>query len=305
MLHNELIGWNVPVTELSPVINDKIFLQKVAPSIKEFQKKPLASKSINKMWNVFYGELGSLNGFKYSVTRCPTFTKEEIARFEERDKMVILLPPEIFTPEGLEAVCKVFPLRMSWTDDSKEVLKIFHSSKKGSCVATEMQSSAPYTTQSEYKLRGEIAKQRLNIIESSLNSEVDINTVEKQRRKLNNNIGRLPDFITPLSGYSKDQLGEKIKSEGGHGIGICTYMIASKLYQLITGFPFDLDTFSRVPGSFYKKDVSLAISSTPKGYFRVSLCPPDRQFSSLGVRSELVINEKKHIWQRFVIGTVA
>lgn len=292
-LYKELSGWKIPV-ESSPARNDKLFLERVAPVIKEYQENPITSKSINKVWRGFWGMLGDINGFKYRVPRCPPLTREEIESFEKKDKMVLLLPPEISTPEGLKGLSKVFPLSMSWTDDPKEVLKISNNSK-GGCFITKMKSSAPYTTQSEYESREKILKPLGDILHSVFS--------EEQVKKIINKVGEIP-YITPPGGYSKDQLEEKVKSDGELGMGISTFMVASKFFQLISGEPFDVRTFSRIPGSLYGEE-ALAITSKPDGCFSVLKCPSDRSYPILGIRSVAIISEKNHIWQRFTGGKVA
>jgi len=223
---------------------DRQFRKDVAPYILKYKSEPHTPELINETWQGFWGALGKSVGFEYIVPQCK-FTKEEIAGIERKHRAVLLLPDDIFKPEGLGKLCKVFPVRMRGASDQKELSKIFNSSGEGGCVVTEMQLFAP------------------NMI---------------------------------AGGYDQFGLTKKIEFDGGVGQRLATYIVASKFCQLVMrGHQFDEhEIWSRIIGSTYEGE-ALAASSDSNGYIELRRCPPNKQSSNLGGRSEF----KTEFWKDF------
>jgi hypothetical protein len=286
-MFKELAPRETSAIDLRIVENDRRFLRSMDPIVKRYKEGSVTSKSINNLGKGIYGVIEEISGFKYTFRRCPRLTQEEITRIDEKDKMVLLLAPEIFTREGLAGLCKVFPLSMGWTTDPKDILNITHNPKRGGCVVTEKGLEAPFTTRSEYELRDNIKMGLYNISIRHNNKEL----IEK----IKGQVGDL--YKTPTGGYSEEELIKKAKSEGGFGLGIPHYMIASKLSQIITGVPLDVNTFVRIPGSSHNGE-PLVIGTNSYGHFHVFKSPKSSQV--LGIRSGLMIEKDNSIWQSFI-----
>lgn len=198
----ELGQWQIPSAELSPAKTYRLFRKSVAPFIQEYQSKSiehkLTPKLINDTWQAFWRVLGSVVDYKYRVPECK-FSQEQIDRSEEQRRIILLLPDDIFTTEGLVRLMKVFSL--NWTGDLKDLKKIeriSHSTKIGGCIDVENQLSAPYSVDggySEPELRKRIESggrrhgQRLpTYIVASMFSQL----VEGQPFDFNDTCSRLP-----------------------------------------------------------------------------------------------------------------
>lgn len=118
-------------------------IQDVAPYIKRYESEPHTPELINETWRGFFGD-------KYEVPLCDR-SAEEIVILEKKGRRVLLLPDEIFKPEGLVKLCEdIHWMRDSWVIDPKNAQKIRHSSIEGGCIDVEMQITPPYTTPNGY-----------------------------------------------------------------------------------------------------------------------------------------------------------
>lgn len=150
----ELRQWQIPAMELSTAKIDRLFRRSVAPFIQEYQSKSvehkLTPKLINDTWQAFWRGLGGVVDYKYRVPVCK-LTQEKIDKIEEQRRTILLLPDDIFTPQGIVRLMKVFPL--NWTGDLKglkETERISHNTKRGGCIDVENQLSAPYSVDGGY-----------------------------------------------------------------------------------------------------------------------------------------------------------
>ncbi len=96
-------------------------------------------------------------------------------------------------------------------------------------------------------------------------------------------------------GYREQELVDRITADGKHGMRLPTYLVGSEFSQLLTGQYFDINTRSRLPGSYCEGRVLIAnFNSEGKAYvdgYRL----PQGHGTVLGGRSEGVTKELKSL----------
>lgn len=159
-MFKELRQWKISATELNLAKTERLFRRGIASSIQEYQSKPHTPELINNVWQGFWGKAGKMVDYKYHVPRCDR-TAEEIAQLEKKGRMVVLLPDDIFTANGLERLGRIFPFKMNQSIDQKEALKISHTSVKGGCfdVETNILTPVSYVLQNESELIKKIERE--------------------------------------------------------------------------------------------------------------------------------------------------
>lgn len=228
---------NEAPAKLTPADQDRQLRDAMRPFVQEYSAAKVHTPNlINHTWQGLWKVIGKAIGFKYKVPLCDR-TTEELARLQKESRAVLLLPGNIYTPDGLVRLGGAFPLMRSWTTDPKEVVKISHSSTEGGSIDIEMSLDAPYRTS---------------------------------------------------EGYRQQELVDRITVDGRSGQRFPTYLVGSEFSQLLTGQYFDINTWSRLPGSSYEGNLLDAASFFHSGGRAVILSRwgPQLQFPFLGGRSE-------------------
>lgn len=108
------------------------------PFIQKYQTTPVHTPNlINDTWQGIWGVIGKAVGFEYQVPLCDRPT-EELAQLQKEHRAVLLLPSDIYTPDGLVRLGKAFPLMRNWTTWPSEAVNIFHESTNGGAIDIEM-----------------------------------------------------------------------------------------------------------------------------------------------------------------------
>lgn len=159
-MDTEMRTWEIPATQLSLSKTERLFRRGIASCIQEYQSKLHTPELIDNIWQGFWEKAGKMVNHKYQIPRCDR-TVDEIAQLEKKQRMVLLLPNDIFTHDGLGRLGKIFPFKMNWTTDQKEALKIFHISTKGGCfdVETSLVTPVDYVLHNESGLIKKIEKE--------------------------------------------------------------------------------------------------------------------------------------------------
>lgn len=130
------------------------------PFVQEYKAAKVHTPDlINQTWNGIWKVIGERVGFEYQVPQSDR-TPEELAQLRKENRANLLLPDDIYTPDGLVRLGIAFPLMNSWTTEPEEAVRISHSSTQGGSIDIEMSPAAPYRTSKGYneqELRDKIA----------------------------------------------------------------------------------------------------------------------------------------------------
>ncbi|MDP3974110.1 MAG: hypothetical protein Q8P92_04765 [Candidatus Daviesbacteria bacterium] len=140
-----------PTAVVTPALQDRQLRDALRPFVQEYKDaKVHTPELVDHTWQNMWGEIGRAVDFKYQVPSCDR-AREELAQLRKENKAVLLLPDDIFTPEGLVRFGRAFPLMRSWTTDPEHAAKISYGSNIGGCIDIEMSLDAPYRTSKGYK----------------------------------------------------------------------------------------------------------------------------------------------------------
>lgn len=87
-------------------------------------------------------------------------------------------------------------------------------------------------------------------------------------------------------GYRQQELVDRITADGRQDMRLATYLMGAQYSQLLTGQYFDINTWSRLPGSFYEGSMLGADFSSDGGANVNDYWGPQLQAPVLGGRSE-------------------
>lgn len=129
---------------------DRQLRDAMRPFIQEYQAAEVHTPDlVNNTWGI-WRVIGEAVDFEYQVPACDR-TSEELTQLQKESRAVLLLPNDIYTPDGLVRLGRAFPLMRSWTTDPKEAVKISHSSTEGGSIDIEMSLDVPYRTSKWYR----------------------------------------------------------------------------------------------------------------------------------------------------------
>lgn len=139
-------------------------LDTIKATVAEYQRSPLAPELVNTTWKRLWYFWGKRVDHIFNVPECDR-TKSELDKLSESGRAVLLVPDEVYTPEGAERLGEIFP-----GASSRFLLFSVEDPKgKGGCLDVEFQAAAPNTTpfalsrrEAEHKLIGQNSRiQRL------------------------------------------------------------------------------------------------------------------------------------------------
>lgn len=140
-----------PTAVVTPALQDRQLRDALRPFVQEYKDaKVHTPELVDHTWQKMWGEIGRVVDFKYQVPSCDR-TTEELAKLQQEGKAVLLLPDDIYTPEGLVRLGRAFPLMRSWTTNPENAAKISYGSNIGGSIDIEMSLDAPYRTSKGYK----------------------------------------------------------------------------------------------------------------------------------------------------------
>ncbi len=138
------------LVKLTLVDQDRQLRDAMRPFVQEYSAAAVHTPDlINQTWQGIWKVIGERVEYAYQVPACDR-TPEELAQLQKESRAVLLLPSDIYTPEGLVRLGRTFPLMRSWTTDPKEAARISHGSNTGGCIDIEMNPYAPYRTSKGY-----------------------------------------------------------------------------------------------------------------------------------------------------------
>ncbi|MDO8618402.1 MAG: hypothetical protein Q7R49_00490 [Candidatus Daviesbacteria bacterium] len=221
---------------ITPTDKDRLLRDAMRPFVQEYSAaKVLTPDLIDHTWQGIWRVIGERVEYEYQVPTCDR-TTEELEKLKKEGRAVLLLPSDIYTPDGLVRLGRAFPLMRSWITNPKEAVKISHGSTEGGSIGIEMSLDAPYRTS---------------------------------------------------KGYRQQELVDRITADGRSGQRFPTYLVGSQFSQFLTGQYFDINTWSRLPGSSYGGRMlhayfySDGVANVYDGYWS-----PRIQYPRLGGRSE-------------------
>lgn len=136
---------------VTPVLQDRKLRDVLSLFVQEYRDaKVHTPELVNRTWQDMWGEIGRTVDFTYQVPSCDR-TAEELAKLQQEGKAVLLLPDDIYTPEGLVRLGRAFPLMRSWTTNPEHAAKILYGSSIGGSIDIEMSLDAPYRTTKGYR----------------------------------------------------------------------------------------------------------------------------------------------------------
>lgn len=147
-----------PTAVATPVLQDRKLRDALRPFVQEYRvAKVHTPELVNRTWQDMWGEIGRTVDFTYQVPSCDR-TPEELAKLQQEGKAVLLLPDDIYTPEGLVRLGRAFPLMISWFTNPEHAAKISYGSNTGGSIDIEMSPDAPYRTPKGYRQEELVAK---------------------------------------------------------------------------------------------------------------------------------------------------
>lgn len=148
------------VVEVTPIDLDRQLRDALRPFVQEYQAAGVHTPTlIDHTWQEVWKVIREAVGHRYQVPSCDR-TTEELAQLRKENKANLLLPSDIFKPEGLVRLGRVFPLMNSSVTNPGVAARISHSSYEGDSIDIEMAHDAPYRTRQGYneqQLREKIA----------------------------------------------------------------------------------------------------------------------------------------------------
>lgn len=114
-------------------------------AIEKYKKLPLTPELVNGTWTILWQKWGEKIEHVFEAPSC-NFTSEELGELRGLDRGVLLVPDEVYAPEGLILLGKIFP---EITSDAMRKLVIVNDSNKGGCIAIDMDIDPPDMSISE------------------------------------------------------------------------------------------------------------------------------------------------------------
>lgn len=150
-----------PSVEVTPQDQASQLRDALRPFVQEYQTAEVPTPAlIDHTWQNFWRVVGEVVDHRYQVPSCDR-TPEELAQLRQQERAALLLPDDIYTPDGLVRLGKAFPLMSSWSTDPAEAVKIQYGTRDGGCIDIEMNPDAPYRTvkgYTEQQLKDNIAE---------------------------------------------------------------------------------------------------------------------------------------------------
>ncbi len=147
-----------PAAVVTLVSQDRQLRDAFSPFVQEYRDARVHTPElVNHTWQNIWVEIGRVVDFTYQVPSCDRTTKE-LAKLQKENKAVLLLPDDIYTPEGLVRLGKAFPLMRSWATNLEHASEISYGSNKGGSIDIEMSLDAPYRTSRGYNQKELVAK---------------------------------------------------------------------------------------------------------------------------------------------------
>lgn len=125
-------------------------------AIQEYKTQPLTPESVNKFWQTLWRVWGESVDRVFEVPACDR-TTQELAELKENGRGVLLIPDEIYTPEGLVLLGCIFPKMESRT--VSEGTTITNENNRGGCIDVEMDLESPNRNTTEKDLEKLFASQ--------------------------------------------------------------------------------------------------------------------------------------------------
>lgn len=154
------LAQETPAVKLTPSEQARQLREALSPFIQEYKAAKVPTPDlVNNTWQGIWKVIGEKVDFEYQVPECDR-TQEELAQLRKENRAVLLLPNDIYTPEGLVRLGQAFPLMNSSATNPEVAARISHSSYEGGSIDIEMVHDAPYRTRQGYnekQLREKIA----------------------------------------------------------------------------------------------------------------------------------------------------
>ncbi len=115
-------------------------------AIEDHRNLPLTPELVNDTWTTFWREGGKRIGHTFNVPGC-NCTSDELRELRSLNGGVLLIPDEVYTPEGLILLGKMFPEITSQV--VRDNTSIINETDKGGCIVIDMGIEPPHMPVSE------------------------------------------------------------------------------------------------------------------------------------------------------------
>ena len=119
----------------------------LAGAILEYKRGPLTPELVTSTWQTAWKVWGDSVEHTFDVPYCDR-TSEELAALKSEGRGVVLTPDEIYTPEGLILLGRIFPRMRSWSTEAGTT--VTNEVSNGGSIDIEMSVDAPYRTAQGY-----------------------------------------------------------------------------------------------------------------------------------------------------------
>lgn len=129
---------------VSSVVRDKELRDSLRPFVAKYKSAGIHTPGlIDDTWGNMWKVIGEAVNFAYKVPHCDR-SPGELAELKVQNRAALLLPDDIYTPEGLVRLGKAFPLMRSRITEPSQAGNILHKWDTGGCIDIEMSPNAPY-----------------------------------------------------------------------------------------------------------------------------------------------------------------
>ena len=117
----------------------------IEDAIGKYKKAPLTPELVNNTWAILWQKWGKRINHTFNIPFC-NFTSKELGDLRSFDRGVLLMPDEVYTPEGLIFLGRMFPEITSQVVGGKSIV---NCADKGGCIAIDMDIDPQYMPVSE------------------------------------------------------------------------------------------------------------------------------------------------------------
>lgn len=142
-------GADALLSALSPLAQvatpEAFAIDPLVQAIQEYKTNPHTPELVDGTFQIVWRAWGERDDHIYEVPSCDR-TTDKLAALARVGKGVLLIPDEVYTPEGLARLGRIFPqMRM------REGTTVANEYDGGGCIDVEMAVDAPYRTAGGYK----------------------------------------------------------------------------------------------------------------------------------------------------------
>lgn len=143
-------GKDIPFPKAPVVVKTETFQAPgdlLKDAIIEYKRGSLTPELVNSTWQTVWRVWGESVEHQFQIPACDRSDKE-LATLKSEGRGIVLTPDEIYTPEGLILLGRIFPEMKSWSTEAGTT--VTNEVNRGGSIDIEMSVGAPYRTAQGY-----------------------------------------------------------------------------------------------------------------------------------------------------------